>query len=64
MRFRNVDDILKHYGWGGEVKLVEVKKDESDGSQGVSRTSKDRKTTRDIKQNVAEGVPEKHGDSL
>lgn len=62
MRFRNVDDILKHYGWGGEVKLVEVKKD--DGSQGVSRAGKDRKTTRDIKQNATEGVPEKHGDSL
>lgn len=62
MRFRNVDDILKHYGWGGEVKLVEVKKD--DRSQGVSRTSKDRKTTRDADKNVAEGVPEKHGDSL
>ncbi|WP_318626918.1 hypothetical protein [Paenibacillus polymyxa] len=62
MRFRNVDDILKHYGWGGEVKLVEVKKD--DGSQGVSRTRKDRKTARNANKNVAEGVPEKHGDSL
>ncbi|MGG4217272.1 hypothetical protein ABEW32_03460 [Paenibacillus jamilae] len=62
MRFRNVDDILKHYGWGGEVKLVEVKKD--DGSQGVSGASKDRKTTRNADKNVAEGVPEKHGDSL
>lgn len=64
MSFGSVDDILKHYGWEGEVKYSEVKKDESDGSQGVSRTRKDRKTTRDINQNVAEGLPTEHGDSL
>lgn len=62
MRFRNVDDILKHYGWGGEVKLVEVKKD--DGSQGVSGTGKDSKTTRNADKNVAKGLPTEHGDSL
>lgn len=62
MRFRNVDDILKHYGWGGEVKLVEVKKD--DGSKGVPGVGKDRKTTRNANKNVAEGVSEKYGDSL
>ncbi|EHS59412.1 hypothetical protein WG8_0627 [Paenibacillus sp. Aloe-11] len=62
MRFRNVDDVLKHYGWGGEVKYSEVKKD--DGSQGVSGVGKDSKTTRNANKNVAEGVPEKHGDSL
>ncbi|MCF2717992.1 hypothetical protein LWE69_12525 [Paenibacillus sp. UKAQ_18] len=62
MSFGSVDDILKHYGWGGDVKLVEVKKD--DGSQGVSRTRKDRKTTRDADKNVAEGLPTEHGDSL
>lgn len=27
--FKSVDDILEHYGWGGPIKLVEVKKDES-----------------------------------
>ncbi|MDP9676237.1 hypothetical protein J2W97_002232 [Paenibacillus jamilae] len=62
MNFGSVDDVLKHYGWEGEVKYSEVKKD--DGSQGVSRTREDSKTTRNADKNVAEGVPEKHGDSL
>lgn len=26
--FKTVDDILKHYGWGGDIRFVEVKKDE------------------------------------
>ncbi|MCP3810035.1 hypothetical protein NLX78_22710 [Paenibacillus sp. Lou8.1] len=64
MSFRNIDDILKHYGWEGEVKYSEVKKDESDGSQGVSGVGKDRKTTRNANKDVAEGVPTEHGDSL
>lgn len=25
--FKSVDDILEHYGWGGPIKLVEVKND-------------------------------------
>lgn len=62
MRFRNVDDILKHYGWGGEVKLVEVKKD--DGSQGVPGASKDRKGKRDADTHIVEGVSKEHGNSL
>ncbi|OMF48628.1 hypothetical protein [Paenibacillus peoriae] len=60
MKLETVDDILEHYGKGGDNQ--EVKKD--DGSQGVSGAGKDRKTTRDANKNVAEGVSEKHGDSL
>jgi hypothetical protein len=62
MRFRNVDDILKHYGWGGEVKLVEVKKD--DGSQGVSRVGKDSEGKRLADTDAVESVSEEHDNSL
>lgn len=46
------------------MKYSEVKKDESDGSQGVSRTRKNRKAARNTDKNIAEGVPTEHGDSL
>ncbi|WP_186331717.1 hypothetical protein [Paenibacillus xylanexedens] len=43
--FKTVDDILKHYGWGGEIRFVEVKKDEgnADRTTNVSDAGEDRK---------------------
>ncbi|MGV6934073.1 hypothetical protein ACWA2B_00855 [Paenibacillus sp. CMM36] len=64
MSFGSVDDILKHYGREGEVKYSEVKKDESDGSQGVPGVGKDSEGKGRADTHTAEGIPKKHGNSL
>lgn len=59
--FKTVDDILKHYGWGGEIRFVEVKKDEGNANRtdDIPTVSEDSKGERDIKQQSATSVPEK-----
>lgn len=58
--FKSVDDILRHYGWGGEVNLVEVKKDEgkADRTRDVPGPCEDSKIEREPDDNIAECVPE------
>ncbi len=58
--FRNVDDILEHYGWGRPIKLVEVRKDEgsADRSNALPADGADRKRKRDPDGDVETGVPD------
>lgn len=39
--FKTVDDILKNYGWGGEIRFVEVKKNEADRTKDVPAARED-----------------------
>lgn len=58
--FKTVDDILRHYGWGGEIRFVEVKKDEgkADGTKDVSDPGEDCEGERNTEQQSIESVPE------
>ncbi|MGR6546311.1 hypothetical protein [Paenibacillus tundrae] len=68
--YKRSAEIVKRFGWGGEIKLVEVKKDEGSEvkgqtadkpyrSQNVPTISEDSEGERDIKQQSATSVPEK-----
>lgn len=56
--FKSVDDILEHYGWGGPIKLVEVKKDEgsADRSEALPADGADSKCKRDTDGDIETGV--------
>ena len=58
--FKNVDDILEHYGWGRPIKLVEVRKDEGSANRqkSLSGSGEDRKRERDTNGDVETGVPD------